>query len=90
MGTIRTEKQIAEERLQNINETIDLIIRLAGNNQAAEEVLRHGGTEADYNQKAFALDADAVIGVLGGLKTESYYLSNEIEFYDRKEKESNK
>ena len=65
---MQTELQIHQERLKAVNEAIDLIERLAGNNTIAEEVLDNKGSREDYAPRAFYIDANEVISIIHSLK----------------------
>lgn len=76
-----TEQQVANYRkhLVALDGLKELLETLAANNQAAEEVLRNGGTEADYCKKAFNVDADSVIDAIRDIMLLKYELNGDIE-----------
>lgn len=76
-----TETQVANYRkhLAALDGVKDLLETLAANNQAAEEVLRSGGTEADYNKRAFNVGADSVIDAIRDIMLLKFELNGDIE-----------
>ena len=53
--------------LNALAEAKDLIITLSGNLQAAMRIIRHTGTEREYNKTAIFVDESAVIDALHAL-----------------------
>ena len=78
------ETQIANYRkhLEALDGLKELLETLAANNQAAEEVLRNGGTEADYTRQAFSVDADRVIDAIRDILLLKYELNGDIEGWE--------
>lgn len=81
LGMKATENQVSNYRkhLANLDGVKELLETLAANNQAAEEVLRNGGTEADYSKRAFCVEPTEVIDAIRDIMLLKYELNGDIE-----------
>ena len=68
-----------QNHLAALDRVKELLETLAANNQAAEEVLQRGGTEAEYTAIAFNVDAYSVIDAIRDIMLLKHELNGDLE-----------